>query len=104
MPPAVDMSPIMEALARRGTGAPVPAGQQVSLPTRVTPTGNPGNPIQPMPQSPMSDPGNMPRQVAPSNPATDGALKAGQMAQGPKFDDQTRELAKSLVARLLKGM
>lgn len=94
---AVDMSPIMEALRRRqqgqlgGGGLPMQA--QVSQPQPGA-----GAPVQQ--PAPMSQPAasDLPQQVR------SGALKSGQQAQGPQFDEETRVLAKSLVQRLLKGI
>lgn len=98
-PQGVDMSPILQALARRQQGAPAPMSQQ------QTPMAG-GIP------QPQASPGGLPTQVqqgapggaqAPGSPTT-GALNAGQSAQGPSFDPETRDLAKSLVQRLLKGL
>lgn len=92
-PPAgINMSPILQALQRRQQGGAAPiAGQQMSAP--------------PQPQAP---PGGMPTQVQQGSSAqgapTTGAMNAGQTAQGPQFDSETRDLAKSLVQRLIKGI
>lgn len=92
-PPAgINMSPILQALARRQQGGAAPiAGQQMSAP--------------PQPQAPA---GGMPTQVQQGSSTQDapttGAMNAGQQAQGPQFDSETRDLAKSLVSRLIKGM
>lgn len=90
-PAGVNMTPILQALARRQQGAPSPMlAQQTTAP--------------PVPQA---TPASMPNQVqqgAPGGEATTKALNAGQQAQGPQFDPETRDLAKSLVQRLLKGL
>ncbi len=94
-PPALNMSPILQALQRRGlspTGGGTPMQQQqMSSP--------------PQPNASMSA---MPTQVQQGGSGQqsqqNGALQAGQTAQGPQFDSETRDLAKSLVQRLLKGL
>jgi hypothetical protein len=101
---AVDMSPILEALARRRGGGAAPAMDQVSGPMGASPTGGPSTPVAATPQMPQGNPGNMPQQVQSGNAANNAALKASQTAQGPQFDPETRDLAKALVQRLLKGL
>lgn len=95
-PSGIDMSPILAALQRRQQGqlggGGVPAVQQQM----------PAAPTQSAPQQPM--PQGMPQQVQAGGETQTGALQAGQKAQGPVFDEETRVLAKSLVQRLLKGI
>lgn len=93
------MTPILQALARRQQGGAAPlVGQQMAAPPQ-----------------PQASPSSMPAQVSPGAPAgppapsapgspTTNALNAGQAAQGPQFDPETRDLAKSLVQRLIKGI
>lgn len=100
-PPGLNMAPILAALKMRqqggalggalgASGAPM-AAQQSTMPT-----------------TPMQSAGSMPTQVqqgaGPDQQMQNGALKSGQQAQGPQFDQETRDLAKSLVQRLLKGI
>lgn len=107
MPPAINMDAIREALARRaGGGASIPAASQISGAMGRLPTGGPSMPIQ-QPPAAISQPaqGTMPQQVkASGGGATNQALQAGQVSQGPQFDEETRTLAKSLVQRLIKGI
>lgn len=94
-PQGISMAPILQALQRRQQGGAAPmAGQQMSAP----------------PQSQASA-GSMPLQVQQGSSAqgaqgsqTTQATNAGQQAQGPQFDSETRDLAKSLVQRLIKGI
>lgn len=110
-PAGINMSSILQALQRRQQGplggGGVPAQQQVSSPTGPSPMGASASPLPPSTQAPLGQLGNMPQQVKtppgqqnPQNPA----LQAGQLSQGPQFDQETRDLAKSLVQRLLKGI
>lgn len=97
-PQGVNMSPILQALARRQQGMPAPMSQQLT----------PAAGGQPQPQAtpaslPQQVPQGAPPESAPGS-TTSGALSAGQNAQGPQFDPETRDLAKSLVQRLLKGL
>lgn len=103
---AINMQPILEALARRQMGGPAPMSQQASMPNHQLPTGGVSTPIQGQSQ-PQAGAGNMPSQVQQgggAQQAQTGALNAGQQAQGPSFDPETRDLAKSLVQKLLKGL
>lgn len=84
-----DISAVREALMRRMGGGGTPALEQVSSPTAQTPTGGPNTPMQ-RPQMPQGDP----KMVGQT-------LKAGQTAQSPMFDDDTRSTAKALVQKLL---
>lgn len=91
-PGGINMSPILQALARRQQGGAAPMSQQQTT----------------APPQPQASVASMPTQVqqgssSAGNP-TNGALNAGQAAQGPQFDPETRDLAKSLVQRLLKGI
>lgn len=92
-PPAgINMSPILQALARRQQGGSAPMISQQSA-------------APPMPQASAS---GMPTQVQQGSPTQGGtttqATAVGQQAQGPQFDSETRDLAKSLVQRLIKGI
>lgn len=104
----IDMSIIREALARRqsgglGGGASMPAAAQLTNGS-MSPMGGPGTP-QPAPmQQPTPNASQLPTQVRQSGGPMNPQLRAGQQAQGPQFDPETRDLAKSLVQRLLKGL
>jgi hypothetical protein len=94
--PAVDMQLINEAIARRAQGLGMPMGDQMSLPNESLPTGGPNTPAVPPSQTMPQGGANLPqRQVA---------MKAGQTAQSPMFDQDTRETAKILIAKLLKAV
>lgn len=91
-PAGMNMAPILQALQRRQQGGAAPmASQQMSAP-----------------QQPQASPASLPSQVqqggSSQQSATTGALQAGQQSQGPQFDAETRDLAKSLVQRLIKGI
>lgn len=97
MQAGIDMGPIQEALARRragslGGGAGTPMTQQVSgmdaLQSRLQASQQTSGAVQP----------------SGSAGTTNAALKASQSATGPQFDPETRDLAKSLIQRLLKGV
>lgn len=99
-PPGLDMSPILAALKLRQQGGALGGALGAS-----------GAPMQQQqsttPQAPMQSAGGMPQQVqqgGTSGQAPPDQLRAGQQAQGPQFDDETKLLAKSLVQRLLKGI
>lgn len=109
-----DISPILEALNRRrmggvGGGAPIQAAQQITRPTG-SPMGGSGAVTPPVPQMPNMQGQDVTNQFPGGNQAPaqaqprNQAAQAGQLAQGPQFDDETRKLAKSLVERLIKGM
>lgn len=91
-PAGINMAPILQALARRQQGGSAPlAGQQTTAPPQ-----------------PQASPSSLPTQVQQggSNQQSqmNSSLQAGQQAQGPSFDPETRDLAKSLVQRLIKGI
>lgn len=109
MPPNIDYSAIREALARRASGgltpnrpmppAP-PAINQVAPAGGVLPTGGANSPISAPPQSP--NPSSPPQGNLPPRQAIAGMAKVGQTAQSPLFDQQTRDLSKALVKKLLE--
>lgn len=108
MQPSIDMSLIREALARRssgglGGGNPMPAAGQLSS-GMPSPLGGPATQQPASSQQPTPGMSQLPSQVSQTPAPQNGALKAGQQAQGPQFDPETRDLAKSLVQRLLKGL
>lgn len=108
MQPNIDMSVIREALQRRsmgglGGGNPMPATGQLTS-GALSPIGSPQTQQPATPQQPTPGMSQVPTQVQQTSTPQNGALKAGQQAQGPQFDPETRDLAKSLVQRLLKGM
>lgn len=91
-PAGISMAPILQALQRRQMGVPAPMqSQQTTAPPQANAS------LSAMP-SQVQQGGSS--QQSPTN----GALNAGQTAQGPSFDPETRDLAKSLVQRLLKGI
>ena len=92
---------LRQAIQRRSAGeAPSTAPVQQGTPaTGTLPTGGANTPLQPAP-------GGTPdaRSVGvPTGQATTGqkATAAGQIAQSPQFDDDTRKLGKALVKKLL---
>lgn len=95
----VDMSAIREALARRQNGQL--GGGGVPMQAQMSQDG--GLPPQPAPL-PTPTGSELPQQVQQGSPVQQGALQAGQKAQGPSFDPETRDLAKSLIQKLLKGV
>lgn len=109
MQPNVDMSLIREALARRqqgglGGGTSMPAASQLTS-GGASPMGAPQTQQPPGAQQRTPNLGQLPVQVEQTGGAPQNqALQAGQKAQSPSFDPETRELAKSLVQRLLKGL
>lgn len=108
MQPNLDMSLIREAMQRRGMGGlgggtPMPAASQLTS-GAPSPLGAPATQQPPVPLQPTPGMSQLPAQVRQTAASQNGALKAGQQAQGPQFDPETRDLAKSLVQRLLKGI
>lgn len=98
--PQVDMSLIREAMARRlGGGAAGPAMDQQTIPMGSTPGGMPNTPTTP-PGAPAANIEGSSQ--LPPRQMVNSALKAGQQANSPQFDDETRLTAKALVAKLLK--
>lgn len=100
-PQGIDMGVIREALQRRQQGQL--GGGGMPMQQQMTPQA-PTQSAQPMP---TPSPSAMPQQVQPGGmPQAEqaGAIGATQKAQGPQFDQETRDLAKSLVQRLLKGL
>lgn len=99
------MSAIREAIARRaqsGAGTPPTAQMttpQASLPTQGANVPQP-NQAPTVPQSVQQNvtPGN---QGAPVSP--EGAV-VGKLKQGANFDPETRDIAKSLVAKLIAAL
>ncbi len=103
MPPqGINMQPILQALAMRQSGQLGGGGAPMQQQT------TPQAPTQGAPMPPQSPASTMPVQVpqggGQGQQTQNGALQAGQKAQSPMFDDETRGLAKSLVAKLLKGL
>lgn len=111
MPPAgIDMSLIREALARRaqgglaGGGVP-PAVAQQAQPAGATPTGGPNVPGAPPAAAPTPTQAQIPGQTRqlPASSATppQQAAKAAGAATG--FPDlETRDMAKTLLAKLVQ--
>ena len=91
-PAGMNMAPILQALQRRQQGGAAPMQQQQMS----------------APPQPQASPIGMPTQVQQGSSAQDSqttqATNAGQQAQGPQFDSETRDLAKSLVQRLIRGI
>ena len=94
------MGLIREAIQRRAQGGGgTPALQQVTTPQAPLPTGGPNVP-QPGPQQvPQTQqnvtPGNQGAPVSPEGNVV------GQLKQGATFDDETKKVAKALVAKLI---
>jgi len=99
---------IREALQRRasgeiaGAGAQAPVGEQMGAPTGETPTGGPNVPVTPPPPAPTGQ--NTPPGAPPAQQAVNQALSAGQTAQSPIFDDETKKISKALIAKLLQTL
>lgn len=108
MPP-VSMAAIQAALAARmgaGNGIPMPVGAQMSQPSAPLPTGGPNTPGPGVPAMPV--PGTPPTQnAAPrmggANP-TQQTAAAAQQAQSPLLDPETRDIAKTLVQKLIRHL
>lgn len=90
MPPQnIDMSAIREAMARRAGGGSMPAAAQMSAPAGPMPTGGMPTPT-PGTRAPMPQGQNLtPRQGQPQAPM------AG-------VDNETRQMSKALVKKLLQ--
>ena len=102
MPPAnIDMSLIQEAMERRRSGdIRVPPTGQTTLPGAPTPGGGPNVPMQGVPTPPTGQ-----TQSPAARGAINGGLQAGQaLKQNPNVDDETKQIAKILVTKLLKLM
>lgn len=97
-----NMQLILQALARRNLGGGVNAGTSAPAITQVTP----GAPMQTAPPAPIGNVGQAPNMVGRGNAPSpiNSALSAGQKAQGAQFDPETRDLAKSLISRLLRAV
>ena len=94
MDQAAGMEAIKEALMRRRAGmGGTPIGAQVSQPTRMTPGGNPAQPLQTPPQV---------AQGAGPIPTAQGQPQAKPQQQSAAIDDETRNMTKALMTRLLK--
>lgn len=110
-PPGVDMSLIREAMERRRTGdIRTPPTGQITLPGGMTPGGGPNTPIAGTPPTAPTGGGTQP--TAPATPGgarTDqnvlGGLQAGQTIKGsPNVDDETKNIAKVLIKKLMDLM
>jgi len=100
MQAGIDMGLIQEAMQRRAMGeGGTPATAQMTMPGAPMPNGQPNTPTAP-PAPPVSDLGGN-SQLPPRN-NVNAALKVGQAANSPQFDDETRVVAKNLVSKLLK--
>lgn len=97
--PQIDMELIREAMQRRMQGQGTPAADQQTIPMGTTPAGQPNTPTTP-PQAAAA--GVEGGSSLPPRKDVNAALKAGQQANSPQFDDETRLTAKALVAKLLK--
>lgn len=121
-----DASMVQAMLMRRASQAPLPvpsAASQLTQPSGGLPTGGPNVP-RPMPmggmptptapspvnlapgQGQVGVPGTAPGQPAGApNPAmrqTQGMVKGVGQAMGPNFDDETRQVAKMLIGKLVQ--
>lgn len=108
MPPGISISNIRQALqGRMGAGIPpIPgaASAMTALPTGAMPNGMPGTPIPAAPAMPLPNTPPVENALPPRGGATpqQALAGAGQQAQGPQFDDETRAIAKALVTKLIK--
>ncbi len=100
----VSMDAIREAIARRAQGGGgTPPTQQMTSPQAMLPTGG-ANVPQPSGQAPPV-PQNVQQNVSPTGPqgspvSPEGAV-VGKLKQGAAFDDETKTVAKQLVAKLI---
>lgn len=95
MQPNIDMSAIREALMRRlQGGSSMPAASQMSSPEAPLPTGGANTPTVPAPTAEMPGSNMM--------PAAQDLAKSSQVAQGPAFDQETREASKVLLKKLIQ--
>lgn len=96
MQPNIDMSAITEALQRRSGASP----NQFVPPTGQLPTGgsNVPQPQQAPPMQPSQQNVTPGQQGAPVSP--EGAV-IGKLKQGASFDDETKNVAKQLVSKLI---
>jgi len=100
MPQAnIDMDLIREAIARRAQGGSTPATEQMTTPGGTIPGGGANTPTTspaiPNMQGGAQMPSVNPAEVSP-------ALKATKEADTPMYDQETRDLTKALMTRLLK--
>lgn len=97
----IDMSAIREAIMRRAQGGGgTPAIQQMSAPQASLPTGG-ANVPQPnqAPQMPQVQQNvTSGQQGSPVSP--EGAV-VGKLKQGASFDDETKQIAKALITKLM---
>lgn len=97
-PQGVDMALIREAMQRRSqSGVGTPATQQMTTPQQPLPTGGTNTPTQQAPMAPQPTQ-NVAPQGSPVSP--EGAV-IGKLKQGASFDDETKSVAKQLVAKLI---
>jgi len=103
IPANIDMDLIREAMARRAGGgmsaggAGMPVLGQATLPQGQTPMGGPNVPIKrPAPATPQG-----PKTLPPRQQPVNQAMQAGQLAQGPGFDEETKRLASILIKKLV---
>jgi len=112
-PPGIDMSLIREALQRRRTGdIRTPPTGQVTLPGGATPGGGPNTPVAAVP--PTTPPagattppagGAAPAPTARTDQNVLGGLQAGQtIKSSPLVDDETKNIAKVLIRKLMDLM
>lgn len=106
-PGNVDMDLIREAIMRRmrtGGGSPaggggMPMASQQTMQSGGTPTGAPATQRPTVPGAMAPDTSSITNMADPT-----AASKAAGNANTPLFDDDTRTLAKTLIARLLKAV
>ncbi len=108
-PSGINMGLIREALARRQAGGTLGGGNSMPAASQLTAggtstMGSPQTQQPPVQQQPTASISQLPTQVKQSSAPNNEPTRAGQLAQGPQFDEETRSLAKSLVQKLLKGL
>ena len=106
-PNPVNTLALRQALMARVLGQPsYPANpMQMAQPGGQLPSGMPNTPGQPVPS--MPSPAQAPQVQAGPRPGatpTQQVTKAAQQAQSPLLDQQTRDIAKTLVQKLLQHM
>lgn len=96
-PQGLDMSAIVESLQRRSGQS----ANQFAPPTGQLPTGGAN---VPQPQQAPAQPANVQQNVTPGQqgaPVSPEGAVIGKLKQGAQFDDETKNVAKALVSKLI---
>lgn len=95
--PQIDTAAIREAINRRSAGGASPAMSQVSSPGASLPTGGPNVPVPSTP--PVQMPPTPPQAPVGPQGAVSGAKP--KLSQVANFDDETKNLVKQLISKLM---